>query len=230
MTHNRTWALTWTLLRLATAALIVAAVVGQLIVSVNSAIDNGRDVPTTVANFFSFFTILSNVASVIVLTWAALWALTRRGERTVEPRGIALALTSVTAYMILTGVVYNLLLRGIELPQGSTLPWSNEVLHVVAPVFLLLDLFVGPFRRALPWGAAATTLIFPVVWLAYTFIRGPLVTNPATGAPAWYPYPFLDPTGPGGWPSVIGYSVGIAATITVVAFFVVWIGRRRGQM
>ena len=37
----------------------------------------------------------------------------------------------MTTYMIVTGLVYNILLRGIELPQGSEpIPWSNETLHV----------------------------------------------------------------------------------------------------
>ena len=41
--------------------------------------------------------------------------------------------------MVVTGVVYNLLLRGIVLDQGTTVPWSNEVMHLVGPAFMLLD-------------------------------------------------------------------------------------------
>ena len=132
--------------------------------------------------------------------------------------------------MLVTGLVYNTLLRGIELPQASTpIPWSNETLHVIAPAFLLLDLFLAPRRRRLAWSTAGWVLVFPIVWVAYTLIRGPLVTNPVRGTPYWYPYPFLDPhTFDNGYLGVAVYVVGIAALIVGVAFFVVWIGRRRG--
>lgn len=33
---------------------------------------------------------------------------------------------------------------------GTTVPWSNEVLHVVGPLFLLIDLLLAVRRRALP--------------------------------------------------------------------------------
>ena len=75
---------------------------------------------------------------------AAIWAWTKGKDAAQEPRGIAIALACVTTYMIVTGIVYNTLLRGVELPQGVTVWWSNEILHVVAPLLLLADLFFAP--------------------------------------------------------------------------------------
>ena len=69
------------------------------------------------------------------------------------------ALACVTTYMLVTGVVYNTLLRGIELPQGTTVPWSNEVLHVIGPVFLLLDLIFGSSPARLQWRSVLGTLV-----------------------------------------------------------------------
>ena len=69
--------MTWTLLRLAMAAVTVAAIVAQLAKSTGTAIELGRDVTTTIANFFSFFTILSNTAAAVVLAWIALWYLVK---------------------------------------------------------------------------------------------------------------------------------------------------------
>jgi hypothetical protein len=188
MLRRRGWADTWSALRAAMAVLGAAAIIAQAVTSIGGAISNGRDVGTTVANFFSFFTILSNVLAVIVLVSLVAWYWLRgRRGASPEPRGIAIALASVTTYMIITGVVYNTLLRGIPLPQGTTVPWSNEVLHVVAPLFLLVDLFLAPRRRCLGWGAIAAVLVFPLVWVVYTMLRGPLVTNPLTGDAYWYP-------------------------------------------
>lgn len=229
---------TWTVLRAVMAALIVAAIVGQLAASIGSALAYGRDVGIVITNFFSFFTILSNAASAIVLAGAVVWFVTRgrhaAGEHDREPHVLAVALVSVTTYMVITGIVYNLLLRGVELPQGSEpVPWSNEVLHVVAPLFLFADAFVAVRRRPLAWRETVWVLLFPVVWVVYTLVRGPLVTDPTIGPGYWYPYPFLDPNNPDlvppGYAGVAVYVVGIAAAIIVVAYGVVWVGRRRSS-
>lgn len=229
MTRSRTWAVGWSIARLAIAALVIAAIVAQLVKSVGTATELGRDVGTTIANFFSFFTILSNAVAAIVLLSAAIWYLAKGRQASVEPASLAVALACVSTYMIITGVVYNTLLRGIELPQGSApIPWSNEVLHLIAPLFLLADVFLGPLRRALPWCTLWAIVAVPIAWVIYTMIRGPLVTNPVTGDPFWYPYPFLNPNGAGGWASVVAYVIGIAVAVVVVGAFVLWWGRRVG--
>lgn len=227
--QTKAWARTWSVMRLTMAALIVAAVVAQLTASLTTAADLGRDVGTTLVNFFSFFTILSNTLTSLVLAWAGVWFFARGRHAVAEPPALALALACVTTYMIITGLVYNSLLRGIELPQGSEpIPWSNEVLHLIGPLFLLADLFVGPMRRALPWRAIWGVVAFPILWVVYTMLRGPLVTNPVSGDPFWYPYPFLNPNNEGGWGAVIFWIVVIALTFLVVASLVVWWGRRVG--
>lgn len=215
----------WALLRAAMGVVILAAVFAQLSASITTATDLGRDVATTVANFFSFFTVLSNVAAAVVLVCSAMLALRKEGAS--EPVPLSVALAAVTTFMIITGVVYNVLLRGVELPQGSApVPWSNEVLHLIAPLFLLLDLFLAPIRRRLPWKALWVVLAFPILWATYTLVRGPLVVNPTTLAPYWYPYPFLDPHGPGGWVSVVIYVAAITIAFFAVGAGVVAWGRR----
>ncbi|KDA05190.1 membrane protein [Microbacterium sp. CH12i] len=223
----------WPYARLAAALLTVAAIIAQLSLTISNAIGTptewGSHIPTVTANFLSFFTILSNLIGAIVLIVLAVWALTKRGGIKVEPRGLAVLLVCVSTYMIVTGIVYNTLLRNVELPQGVTVPWSNEVLHVVFPLFLLADVLFAPRRRALGWGTVAVAAIFPVAWVAYTLIRANMIIAPATGNPWWYPYPFLDPhLVPGGYLGVSAYVVGIAVAIVAVAIFVVWVGRRRG--
>jgi hypothetical protein len=180
-----------------------------------------------IANFFSFFTIESNVFAAVALAAGAVWALTHRNSEGPEPQWLAILLVCATTYMLVTGVVYNTLLRGIPLPQGATVGWSNEVLHVVVPILMLLDLLFAPRRRALPWSAITVTAIFPIVWVIYTLVRANLVISPATGDPWWYPYPFLNPHQPGGYGSVALYVLLIAAIIIGVAALVVAVGRRR---
>ncbi len=227
--RTRTWATAWSALRLVMAVIITAAIVTQLVASIKTTAEGGRDVGTVVANFFSFFTILSNVIAAGVLGVAGARGLRGHSDAAPEPAGLATALACATTYMIITGVVYNLLLRGYTLPQGSEpVPWSNEVLHLIGPLFLLVDLFVGPYRRALRRRTALLILIFPLIWTAYTLVRGPLVTNPIDGTPYWYPYPFLNPNNPGGWGTVLLYVVIISVSFVVVGALTVWVGRRRG--
>ena len=233
MLRSTAWAQFWSIVRLLTAVLGAAAIIAQLARTVSNAESSGQPVATVIVNFLSFFTIQSNVAAAATLAIGALLFWTQGRRTDVEPRWFAVLLACVTTYMVITGVVYNVLLRGIQLPQGQTVPWSNEVLHVVVPIVLLLDLFVAPRRHPLPWRAIWVIVIYPIVWVIYTLVRGPLVISPGNGEPYWYPYPFLNPNNPAlqppGYAGVAVYVVAIAIGIIVVGSFVVWIGRRRAS-
>jgi len=210
-------------LRVVFAVLIGAAVTGQLVQSLRfDATSGSPDAAFTVINFVSFFTIESNVASVAVLTVGALFLL--RAPR--RPDVFDTVRASVVSYMVVTGVVYNLLLRGIELPQGQTLAWSNEVLHVIGPAYLLVDWLLAPDR--IPLGARRLWSIaaFPLVWAVYTLVRGELVADPRRGG-GWYPYPFLNPDlSANGYLSVAFYVVLITLVILSVGAGVLWVSRR----
>jgi hypothetical protein len=224
----------WPVFRAAGALLILAAIVAQLQrtieIALTAATPHGSHLPTVITNFFSFFTIESNVLSVLGLGAAAVWSWTHRGTAAHPPLWLTVLLTAATAYMLVTGVVYNTLLRGIPLPQGQTVLWSNEVLHVVGPVLMLIDLLFAPRGRALRWSALWVVIAFPVVWAVYTLVRANTITAPSTGNAWWYPYPFLDPHQvPGGYAGVAGYILLIAAIISAFAWFTVWYGRRAGR-
>ena len=212
-------------LRLAVAVAIAAAIIAQFAASLAFWRDRGvGNIGSNVVNFFSFFTVESNIAAAVVLAVGAVLLIVRPG-----PDSVAFALTraSVVSYMVVTGVVYNLLLRGIELPQGSTVAWSNEVLHVIAPLYLLVDWLFAPGRSPIAARRIWVVLLFPLVWTAYTLVRGPFVDDQVYGNAFWYPYPFLNPfTSANGYLSVSFYVVLIAAVIGIVAAGVLWISRR----
>ena len=222
----------WPYLRLAAAALGLAAIIRQLsIVMVNgSAADTewAAHLPTLISNFFSYFTILSNIIAAVALIIGAVWALRNRTSEATEPAWLATLFLCASTYMIVTGIVYNLLLRHIPI-AGIMDVWTNETLHVVIPLVMLADVLFAPRRRALAWSSILVAAIFPIVWAVYTLIRANFITGPATGEPWWYPYPFLDPNLDGAsYLTVAGYIVAIAAAIIGVAALVVWIGRWRG--
>ena len=211
--------------RLAICIAIIAAIVGQLRTSLEFWPANGvTNISVSIVNFFSFFTIQSNVATVVV---TAIGAYLLLAKKLPNPQGFNLVFGAVATYMIVTGIVYNLLLRGVELPQGSTLGWSNEILHVVAPLWMLIDWLFAPGRVAIEWKKLWRILVYPLAWVVYTLVRAPFTPNEVTGQPYWYPYPFLNPhLSENGYLSVSFYVILIAAVIGLTSAGVIWVSRR----
>lgn len=214
------------ILRVLVAGAVVAAIVAQLIRSIENWTAAGvKNMPLAIVNFFSFFTIESNVATVVILLIGAALLVTRKGA---DPHWFTVLHGAIVTYMVVTGVVYNLLLRNVELPQGATVPWSNEILHVVAPIWMLLDWILAPGRSPISWRALWGYLVFPIVWVIYTLVRGPFTPNELKGEPYWYPYPFLNPhLSPNGYLSVAFYVIMIAAIIGLAAAGVIWVSKRK---
>ena len=211
------------LARVLFAALGIAAIVAQLGRSIENWHSTGLSVAFGVTNFFSFFTIDSNVATIVVLLIGAAFAFAKRDD----PHWYLVFRAIVVTYMAVTGVVYNLLLRGVELPQGTTVEWSNEVLHVVACAYIVLDWFIAPGRVALNWRSLRAIVVFPLIWVAYTMIRAPFTVGETLNHKAFYPYPFLDPSlAHEGWFSVGFYIVLIAGVVLGAGAGVVWVSRR----
>ncbi|NQX29084.1 Pr6Pr family membrane protein [Microbacteriaceae bacterium VKM Ac-2854] len=207
--------ITFVLLRVAVAAAVLLAVGVNLADSIafwEQA--RFRDVPALITNFFSYLTILSILASaVVLLVGAARLAL----DRLPDSRGFAFARASVVSYMAIVCVVYNVLLRGTAVTgAGQGQQWTNEVMHVVVPLYLVLDWFLAPGRIRLPWRTVPQMLIAPVLWLTYTLVRAPLVYDQFKHEQGWYPYPFLDPNR-GGVLSVAVYIVAMAVVFSSVA-------------
>jgi hypothetical protein len=175
-------------LRIGVGLLIAVAITLQLIAS----IQQGRNI----ANFFSFFTIQSNILAAIALLTVGIGALLKK-KATAQ---FALIRGAATLYMTITGIVFALLLSGLEQQLQVTLPWVNIVLHYITPAVMILDWLVFPpsfrfsFKQTVYW------LAFPAFYLFYSLIRGAIVH--------WYPYPFLDPIQTG-WPTVLVMSIFI---------------------
>lgn len=151
------------------------------------------------SNFFSFFTIESNILAATILLISAYGAWAQKRSAT-----FAVIRGAAVLYMVTTGIVYALLLSGLEVSLQTTIPWVNMVLHYLMPVVMLADWLLDPPVRRISFKQASIWLVFPVLYLVYSLIRGA-----ATG---WYPYPFLNPQN-GGYGKVAVVCVGIAAAI-----------------
>lgn len=165
--------------------------------------------------YFSYFTIESSLINIVVFAVGAVMAL-RFAEDT---RLYTVVRMSTVSYAIVTAGVYNLLLRNVPYEGFVGLEWPNEVIHVWVPLFILLDWFLSPGKPRIGWSALGAALVYPIAWLTYTLVRGAF-----SGI---YPYPFIDPTGGGGWPSVAAYIVGLSAFIAAVTAGLILSTRRR---
>lgn len=175
--------------RAAIAALILASVVGQMVTSLVFWHEQGaHNLAQNVANYLSFFTVESNILSLLLL--GILVAAQLGGPRL--GRRFDVLLLCATSYMIVTGIVYNALMRSIELPPAATLDWANEVLHLIAPLWMVIDRIASTRESDLQWRDAGTVMLFPAAWLAFTLLRAPKTPEEAIENPYWYPH--LDPS------------------------------------
>ena len=226
----------WAWFRIIAAITGISGVVAGFIVNVDRATRQGQGLGDVLANYFSLFTIVSTLLSIVTLLVAASWTMRHPGSSR-EPLGIALALAAVTGPVLLLGLVYNALLRGLPsaIALGDTAgiamldKYAAEVLHVVLPIYFVLDLLLAPRRRGLPWWSLAVLVGYPLGWTTYTMVRGERVASPDGTTPWWYPYPFLDPHGAGGYASAFIYIGAILAGFLAIGTAIIVIGRYRDK-
>ena len=123
--------------RLAFATTAIVAMTYQFATSAESSFQK--------ANFFSFFTIQSNMLGVVVLFLLVLVSPSRRTPLFDGAR------SGVVLYMALVGVVFALLLSGLQEELQTTVPWVDFVVHKLMPVVLVVDWLLDPPRHRLPW-------------------------------------------------------------------------------
>jgi hypothetical protein len=159
-----------------------------------------HDLGLRTGNFFSAFTFQVNLLGAVVLVAGAYLLWREHGD---EPLWFTRIRLCLLAALVVTGVVYNLLLRSAPTGPGEQVDWANNVVHVAAPLGVAVDWLIAPHARRMPLSSVALVPVYPVAWLVYSLVRGPLVPDELLKTPYYYPYPFLNPHGIGGWPAVL---------------------------
>lgn len=190
--------------RIAHLALAVTAVVA-ILANLHRTLDDPDG--ASVANFFSFFTIQSNLFAAAVWLWVA--ARPVPTDRQDRMRGAA------TLFMAITGIIYAVLLSG----EPSTTPaWINDIEHRFVPVAILVDWIVVAPHRPVRWASALWWLLYPLAYFAYSLVRGAIVD--------WYPYPFMSPdVHPYG--TVFLTAAVLAVLMGLLAGLIAWLGSAR---
>jgi hypothetical protein len=170
-----------------------------------------------IVNFFSYFTILTNL---FVTVWFMLAFRSRQlgqaswwGDQP-EIKGALLVAGGVTI------LVYWTLLVDIPIPN-VTGEIANFLLHLLVPLGLWIDWLIvgGPMTKSFGEMLRAW-LIFPIIFVIYTEVRGPFAH--------WYPYFFLDPQAIGGVGNLVVSILGMILLFLVAASLIFWLYKKRG--
>lgn len=122
----------------------------------------------------------------------------------------------VTLAILLVGIVYGLLLRGLlELSGGARL--ADFMLHQAVPVLVPCFWPVFVPKGGLKPQDPLIWAIFPLAYLAYALLRG--------AAEAKYAYPFID-VAKFGWLQVAINSLAIGIGFVAAGYAIVWLDRR----
>jgi len=151
--------------------------------------------------FFSFFTILTNT---IVFLCTALLLFGGRCNMNSFFRK-STTITAITVYILIVGIVFNLLLRQIVDLKGHHLIVS-EIFHTVVPALFLFYWLFFVSSEKINFKVILSWLVYPIIYIIYTLLHG-ILTN-------FYPYPFIDVT-------KVGFKTALVNGFFVLLAFVV---------
>lgn len=167
-----------------TSVAVTFGLVLQLILVI--AADSGKGsfeaTPARILNFFSFFTVQSNIAVAITSGMLA--------QRRSRPSTVfrVLRLDAVICIAV-TGVVFHLALASLqELTGWDAL--ADGILHTLSPIVCVLGwLIFGP-RNQLDTRIVRLAVVAPLCWLVYALLYGAVTTN--RYGHHYYAYPFMN--------------------------------------
>lgn len=190
--------------RMCAAAIALLALAG-LAIQFRASFASEQSVALTAWVMLRYFTVIANLLVVLVFGAIAFG----KGDH------MASALGGVTLAMVLVGVVYAVLLRGLlELSGGAQV--ADFLLHTVTtalvPLFWLAFAPKGQLhvRDPLLWS------LLPLAYFVYVLVRGSFDGN--------YAYPFMNVVKLG-WPQAMRNAAIIAVVFVMTGYAMLWLDR-----
>ena len=190
------------------AAIVALVALAGLVVQFAATLDQTGSVAGTLWVLLCYFTVLTNLLVALAFGWVAI------GGRP-HPRRLA----GVMLAILLVGIIYGLLLRGLLTLSGSAL-LADTLLHKVTPVLVPLWWIAFAVRGQLRWRDPWGWTLFPALYLPYALLRGM--------AEGRYAYPFID-VAKLGIGTVLVNAVLIAIGFVAAGHALVWIDRRMAE-
>lgn len=164
-----------------------------------------------IIRYFSYFTILTNLLVAVCCTciavnprkgWGAFFSKTQ-------------TLTAITVYILVVGIVYNIILRFLWQPKGLQ-KLVDELLHSVIPALFLLYWLLLINKQTLQWKQIFAWLAYPLAYLLFILVRG--------SSSGFYPYPFVNVAALG-MNKVLLNSVAITILFIVIGLLLIAAGK-----
>jgi hypothetical protein len=190
------------MMRNAFAALVAIVCWAGLAIQFSATYGHEHQLLATLWVLARFFTVLTNLAVAVTMTWAA-----------IGRRAPPLLLGGTTLAILLVGAVYATLLRGLHPLSGPAFV-ANILLHDVSPVLMALWWLLFAPRARLKWSAPWWWSLYPLAYFAFVLARGHVGDR--------YPYPFID-VPKIGWTQTAMNAGGIALGFILCGFLLVWI-------
>ena len=192
--------------RPAAAAIAIIAWVG-LAVQLRASLALAGTLAPTLWVMLRYFTVLANLCVAILFSRIALRP---------APLPSATIQGGVTIAILLVGVVYGLLLRGLlDLSGGAWL--ANLLLHVVTPILVPIYWLILTPKGGLRWRDPLYWSIAPLVYFGYALARG--------ASEGIYAYPFMN-VARLGWPQTLVNALAVAIGFIATGYLLVLIDRR----
>ena len=163
-------------------------------------VTRAQDLELVLVNYFSLFTIVSALLSVVALVAAATWAQRHPGT-TREPLGIALGLAAVAGRCCFSASSTTCCCATPPAASPSATPrgsdcWTPTRSRCCTSCCRSTSSSICCWRRDVAGcrgGRSPSSSRYPLGWTVYTMVRGAAGLEPRRQHAWWYPYPFLDP-------------------------------------
>lgn len=197
----------------AIAAVSWFGVLLELWLSIRPALDSGGTIAAGLLDYFSYFTVLSNLLLAIVV----LLILNPGDKFPRGRRGSGMVLGCATTAVLLAGIGYHFLLSDRWEPEG--LQWLSEAMqHYVTPMLVVAYwAFFAPTERLPIWAPLAWSA-YPTAYFGYVLLRGHALGS--------YPYYFAD-VATLGYPTVFINGLELLAAFLLIGVAVYGVGRLR---
>lgn len=166
-------------------------------------------------HFLSYFTMLTNLLVAVYFSFIFFHLLGRKKKNAIEIKKI----TAITIYILTVGLGYQILLRNSWSVVGIQ-SLTNEVLHSIVPLLVLLFWIMNFRRGKLDYSNVFPWLIYPLIFLIFILIHGYYSK--------FYPYPFFDVTVLG-FGKVLINAFGVALFMILLSVFFIWMNRKSTQ-
>ena len=187
------------------------ALILQLNINIKNTETNGLTLLVATWNFFSYFTVLTNLLIALCLSFILLSPSSSPGRFFSKPTTIA----AIALYIFIVGLTYNTILRFIWEPKGLQ-RWVDEALHVVIPLLFVIYWLLFVPTGTLKWTHPFRWLIYPGVYLVYALLRGEYS--------GFHAYPFIN-TAELGYNRVLLNSGGLMLVFIIAGFLFVGIDK-----